>query len=817
MIRIKKLLIHEFRGIRDLIINMNGDNFAVCGPNGTGKSGIVDSIEFALTGNVSRLAGQGTGNLSVKEHGPHVDCKDHENARVTLTFEIIATGKEASIQRTVKNIKKPKITPTDPDVIEVLSHIEAHPEFVLSRRELIKYVLSNPGDRAKEVQALLRLDKLESLRTNFQKIANTEKRNEKSFQDQVVRSKAALINALGVTQLSSKDVLEQINTRREVLDLPKIEKLEANTSFKEDLATTGDKASQSLIAKAQALIDIKTLNEKQEDLLAKDFITKHAAALEKVSALAADPLIDKAVLHKNMLDVALEIFNEEQCPVCDTEWEAENFRTLVQNKLNRLESLKKQQSDLENSVTPIATTIEALTDQIIIVAKYGSLLAKPINIQPVTQYQATLNQICIKLRNLFPLSDTESALAESFKPSQEFVTTLEEIKKAIEALPDPSIQDAAKEYLIVAQERMETYRSASIQLKVCQSRIAIADKVHNVYGDVMTTELENLYVSVEKNFRNLYRIINADDESAFEAKLTPSMGRLGFDVDFYGRGYFPPGAFHSEGHQDSMGLCLYLSLMQHLLSENFTFAVLDDVLMSVDAGHRREVCTLLKHKFPSTQFMLTTHDDIWLRHMKTAGLIKRNGFVHFRTWSVDVGPTEWDDRDVWREMDDHLAQNNVRDAAALLRHYLEYLAKEICHRLRAPVVFRGDAQYSLGDLLPPGVKRLRDFFKEGIKVAGSWNQTDKKAAIETLLQSLNDAANASEVEQWQINTAIHYNEWENLNKRDFEPVVEAFKNLNKVFECEICEELLYVSPERGKKEAVRCGCGSINVNLIGKS
>lgn len=502
MIRIKKLLIHEFRGIRDLTINMNGNNFAICGPNGTGKSGVVDSIEFALTGNVSRLSGQGTGNLSVKEHGPHVDCQDHENARVTLTFEIIATGKEATIQRTVKNIKKPKITPTDPDVIEVLSHIEAHPEFVLSRRELIKYVLSNPGDRAKEVQALLRLDKLESLRTNFQKIANAEKRSEKSFQDQVERSKDALINALGITQLSTKNVLEQINKRRELLDLPKIEELEANTSFKEGLATTGDKASQALIAKSQALIDITTLNEKQENLLAKDFITKHASALEKVSALAADPLIDKAVLHKNMLDVALEIFNEKQCPVCDTEWEAENFRTLVQNKLSRLDSLKKQQSDIENIITPIATTIETLAAQIMIVAEYGSLLAKPINIQPITQYQANLSQICIKLRRLFPLSDTKAALAESFKPPKEFVTIVEEIKNAVEALPDPSIQDAAKEFLIVAHERIETYRSASAQLKVCLSRISIADKVHKVYGDVMTTELENLYVSVEKNFRN---------------------------------------------------------------------------------------------------------------------------------------------------------------------------------------------------------------------------------------------------------------------------------------------------------------------------
>ncbi|HAT9135678.1 TPA: AAA family ATPase [Legionella pneumophila] len=817
MIRIKNLTIHEFRGIRNLTINMNGDNFAVCGPNGTGKSGIVDSIEFALTGNISRLAGQGTGNLSVKDHGPHVDCKDPESASVTLTFEIVATGKEATIQRTVKNIKKPKITPADTDVIEVLSHVEMHPEFVLSRRELIKYVLSNPGDRAKEVQALLRLDKLESLRINFQKIANTEKRSEKSFKDQKQVSKDALIRALEITQLSEKDILEQVNTRREILNLSKIEKLEANTSFKEGLNTTGDKASKPHIAKAQAIVDIKTLNEQQAVLLANDFVTKHATVLEEVSKLAADPLIDKAVSQKNMLDVALEIFDEEQCPVCDTEWEAESFKALIQGKLSRLEALKKQLSELEKSIAPIITTIEAVATQIITVAKLGTLLEKPINIEPLTQYQTTLNQICNKLRKLFPLSDSQSALEVSFRPSKEFIAKLEEIQKAIEALPEPSTQDAAKEYLIVAHERIETYRSTSSQLKACQSRIAIAEQVHKVYGDVMTTELENLYSSVEKNFRNLYRIINADDESAFEAKLTPSTGRLGFDVDFYGRGYYPPGAFHSEGHQDSMGLCLYLSLMQHLLSENFTFAVLDDVLMSVDAGHRREVCTLLNQKFPGTQFILTTHDDIWLRHMKTAGLIKRNGFVHFRTWNVDVGPTEWDDRDIWQEMDDHLAQNNVRDAAALLRHYLEYLAKEICHRLRAQVVFRGDAQYSLGDLLPPGIKRLRDLIKDGIKVAGSWNQMEKKAAIETLLQSLNYAANASEVEQWQINTAIHYNEWENLNKRDFEPVLEAFKKLNKVFECEICEELLYVSPERGKKESVRCGCGSININLIGKS
>ena len=48
MIRIEKISVHEFRGIRDLTLDLKGQNFAACGPNGTGKSGIVDAIEFAL-------------------------------------------------------------------------------------------------------------------------------------------------------------------------------------------------------------------------------------------------------------------------------------------------------------------------------------------------------------------------------------------------------------------------------------------------------------------------------------------------------------------------------------------------------------------------------------------------------------------------------------------------------------------------------------------------------------------------------------------------------------------------------------------------
>jgi len=38
-------IIEEFRGIRDLNLDLADKNFGVCGPNGTGKSGVVDAID----------------------------------------------------------------------------------------------------------------------------------------------------------------------------------------------------------------------------------------------------------------------------------------------------------------------------------------------------------------------------------------------------------------------------------------------------------------------------------------------------------------------------------------------------------------------------------------------------------------------------------------------------------------------------------------------------------------------------------------------------------------------------------------------------
>ncbi len=67
-----------------------------------------------------------------------------------------------------------------------------------------------------------------------------------------------------------------------------------------------------------------------------------------------------------------------------------------------------------------------------------------------------------------------------------------------------------------------------------------------------------------------------------------------------------------------------------------------------------------------------------------------------------------------------------------------------------------------------------------------------------------------------MNVAIHFNSWENLERKDFVPVAKAFRDLLGGFCCPYCEEFLRVTPDRETFESLRCDCGKTNINLLKK-
>ncbi|MDA2922461.1 AAA family ATPase [Patescibacteria group bacterium AH-259-L07] len=821
MILVEKITIEEFRGVRKLTLNFKGKNFAVYGPNGTGKSGIVDALEFALTGNISRLSGKGTGGITLKDHAPHVDSRDNpEKARVTLTLRIPSLkNKQVTIERNVKDTLTPKITPNTSGVLKVLKQLEDHPEFVLSRRELIAYVLAQPGKRSEEIQALLRLDQVGELRSTLKMISNTCNREETTLKKISIQVRDRLAQAMEISELVTDKLLGAVNMRRIVLGLSPIETLTSTTSLHDGLKTGTKATTTSKVNKKQAIADLKRIRELLSKLTTTKTKDECAKLHTQITSLHDDPIVLESVSREKFLRIAITLITENTCPVCDTEWDINTLHSLVETKLKRYEEIAKTRAALEKRIEPIIDLLEEINNELISIENHTKVVAKK-QVTHLSSYRSNLISKIKSLKNFLPLTDILSSLANITVVPPDIVTAIDNIEIAVNAIPESTQQEAARDYLILCQDRLETYREAARSAKKAEEHAVLSKTVYDIYVEESNKVLEGVYKQVEEEFSKLYRFINQDDESNFTARLTPSIGKLGFDVDFYGRGHFPPGAYHSEGHQDGMGLCLYLALMQRLQGDNFMFAVLDDVLMSVDTGHRREVCKLFKEYFPNTQFVLTTHDEVWLKHMVSAGLISSTGSKRFSNWTPDHGPTEWNNRDIWAEIDSALKQDDVRTAAGTLRHYLEHIFKEVCDNLRVSVEFKGDGRYVLGDILPPAVKRFRNILAEGKKVAESWGKTRNAKVLEGREKDLSDSFRASSADQWQINPAIHYNEWANLTTADFNPVVNAFRDLIQKFFCDKpeCAGLFYITVTSSKTpDTLRCTCRATNINLKKRS
>jgi len=816
LIQIESITIKEFRGIRDLSLDFKGGNYAVCGPNGTGKSGVVDAIEFVLTGNISRLSGEGRGDVSLKLHGPHVDRRDDPaKSRVTATVSIPSLGKTATIERSPKAPATVNVVPNDADVLAVLKLVAGHPEVVLSRRELIRYVLATPGKRAEEVQALLHLDQVEQVRSGLQKIANASEKQLPALEAAVKQAADNLLRAMGLPELTKARVLEATNAQRRILELSPLADLTQTTSLKDGISVL-IAAKPQRIAKAQAQVDIRACRQALSDLADPTTSALTAEVTKALNALAADPNLLNQVKRESFLTTGLELVEADSCPFCDHPWHPEELKERVRAKVDLLKRIAEKRRAVEILIGPVISALRKTQASIDGLVRYATLATPPLPLDVGQQYSRQCRDWIQQLASLLPLADSIAALGSMSTVPQPVLDFVDGLEKLVNAIPDPTKQDAAREWLTIAQERLEDWKDTRRKQEAGAERARRARSISDRYAGVSDSILSNMYSAVERHFIQIYQLVHKTDEDKFTAKLTPSMGKLGFDVDFYGRGHFPPGAYHSEGHQDTMGLCLYLALMKHLQGDAFMFSVLDDVLMSVDSAHRREVCSMLKQAFPGTQFIVTTHDPIWLRHMKTEGVIGPGASVQFRNWSVDLGPNRCDDWDVWTEVKDYLDRNDVRAAAAALRHYLEYLSAELCHRLRAPVEFRGDAQYQLGELLPAAIGRFKKLLRNGKNAANSWNQKEIVEQLTAHEVEFGGLVEASKVEQWQINAAVHFNSWVNLSREDFAPVAQAMKDLVEAFTCHECHAYLRVIPERETARALVCDCGKTSINLQSK-
>ena len=450
-----------------------------------------------------------------------------------------------------------------------LAEIAEHPEITLSRREILRFILVEPTKRSEEIQSLLKLDEIGETRSALNTAQNRLQGAHAAATAQVNARRNALTLHLQISTPCAEELLEVVNKRRKVLELAPILELKTDTKLDAGLSTT---PKPSEFNKESALRDLKALADAEKDFpgFAK---TEAAAIVADLGRLAADPSLLSALERRSFLEKGLSLVDGPECPLCDTPWSnAEHLREHLKAKLSKSEEARKIQESLWRNGNAIAEKVIRVASLLAPVLKWAQAQGDADFAQVLMLWKTDLETLKTKLATVEKITGLKDRLVRGWVDTPDaFSAGLVAFTEKLNAKPDQSATLDAQTFLTTAQIRLGDYREGMRSNKAADIAKTSAKVAYDTYCAVLEDELNALYEEVQKDFSTFYRAINEDDEMKFTAKFTSSEGSLGLDVNFYERGLFPPAAYHSEGHQDGMGVCLYLALMKRLFGTGSRF------------------------------------------------------------------------------------------------------------------------------------------------------------------------------------------------------------------------------------------------------
>lgn len=809
--KILELEILEVRGIRRLLLQPNGGSVIVVGPNGTGKSGIVDAIDFLLTGKIQRLEGKGTKSLSLRRHGVHIGALP-ANAKVRAKVSIPGVEEPIEICRA---LAKPQTLEVSTDVADAiapaLSNAE-HGQHSLSRREILRFIAAEPKDRAQQVQSLMRLSEVEDCRQALMRVKNELKIRSEEAERRVQGSQAGVSSAAQLEVYDPKELLATINAQRILLGGPPLEGLQS-AGLQLALSPPTTLAPSSVNA-AIARKDIAGLRE----ALAAVNVDRRRNVIHELTlvleSITHDPVALRDCRKLNLYELGRELLNDEcTCPLCDTPWPEGALASLLADKIERSHALTASMNEARRLAGMLANDCRQIRATTIEVSRVTTTVSPQSEADSLlTQWLTDLDDLERQLDNPvqeFLSNPSVFVGAELLRQPPSTISVLDGLDITLESsMPATSAQQTAWDLLTRIGEHTKLLAEAERASLSAQHAASRAAALYGAFETAQNEVLQELYDQIRDRFVELYREVHSDDEAGFGATMKPDGAGVAFEVDFYGEGQFPPNALHSEGHQDSMGLCLYLALAERLNRGVLDVIVLDDVVMSVDTGHRRHICRVLSKHLPDVQFIITTHERAWADQLIAAGVAKPSNRIDLYNWSLETGPLVAESPgDMWTEVRSKLARNDISGAAHALRLNLERFFRRTCGSLKGQVPFNVSERWSLGDFLPASVTRLDKYIGEAINVAQSSGDTELKETLIAFRARVKQARSQCTTEQGVMNPAVHYNEWANYSRQDFEPLVNAMQELCDLFSCQSCGGILEAVGRGDLITEVRCVCG----------
>ena len=705
-ITIEKIELAGFRAFLSpqpiLLHNKKQTNTAIFGKNGTGKSSLVDSLEyyFSEKGTLNILGKKQTGSLAGPMAIKHLEAKKTDVAtHVHIWFKQGACEFDD-----LRSISTSRTKAAE----RVLSHTKV--SFIIRENDLHKFVLATtPNERYDELAGWLRMETLVKIQNNL-KTLRTQIKKESECNDRAnVRledlakctdgkilewDESKILDWFNESILARLDVKNRFNVLSE--DDPVFQELR-------DLTETEQKQTD--------LEDLKNMLTTINDLYAQPathqekttgkIVIFEAAVLNYINATAKKECIqsetEKSVFNEVWKSAKI-LFEDRKdiviCPICETKFSSiphgsrDSIYANISDNLSKLEEYGKAEKERDGAKIRLnAAKIDLEMEMVKFLTQVGS--ARPHG--DISIYGKSLETWSI---------------GKDIPDSTNAICALTELHNSIEDMIKRSGQNdehAFRNAFDKAQKLLEVQTNLDLISRTKKEMSAFYDRVveqSDVFNRTIVAHIQNQIDSLNNNMNDIYKdILGHNDvpgiriEIGKEGGIEQRTAHLFIDLEDH-KGLQPSG-FQSQSQINTLALAFRLSAVR--MFNDAKIIILDDIVSSYDEEHRSNIATVLDKHFKDFQIILSTHEQTFFNSLRNKVADKNYWqFKEIQYLERDHGPI-FDDykTDIGKIKKKH---EKNETAGNDMRKLVEERLFSICMDFQTQIKIRKDNRYEIGEL-----------------------------------------------------------------------------------------------------------------------
>lgn len=769
--RLEKLKLTAFRGASEpaeIVFDKSLPACMVFGENGTGKSCIVDAIDFVCNGKLGSLEFRRLGSGQRKER--FVPCVGKGSGDVHVELAFAGAQWSATLGRRGAELCN---TPNRPRA------------WILRRPELLGFVEAEPAERYRQLASYIAVREIEQ--------AEAALRDANNGIDRQVND---AVRATEQAQAALQDFWQ-----REGSPPPSRDEWARAEAAKDVSALTTSVNTCCNLVQAGASVETTSEARTGAQQRAKDANDGLAAAEKAVAEAAAALAVGATELLQILRDTQTYLTANpaaEECPVCERPIDAGQLSPRISERIGALDRLDKlvraresARKTQENEAAKLAQAHQAFLQA-------ARNLAEPVSRSALPEITA----LAIDWARFGRLADSQVPLDDPTVAAEAdaLLAHVDSLKSAIQKRLDADQKSLNQ--LNAIKQHVQTIDTKTTELAELTELQRRAKETLRTVEVTRKSFVDGLLQTVSGEVDALYTHLHPGEAiGGLRLYLDPNQrGSLKFEGKFETETATLPQAYYSESHLDTLGVCIFLALAKKFVTAQ-SFVVMDDVFTSVDQVHLDRLVKLIHDQADQfNHLILTTHYRPWrdaYRYNRAPGL--RVQLIELLPWTFSRGIRHTKTKLVVEDLTDWLNQLPLErqvvasKAGILLEGLLDHLT--LLYECRVPR--RGDQRYTLGDLLDAIDSRL----KKALKVVRPAPPTGG-AAMESELKPLLDGLGSI---AWIRNeVGCHFNLDANIGDTDVKRFGEKVRDLANVMVCEKCGELPR-SETTGTDRKCRCG------------